>query len=534
MNRFPIIHRLCRLSSTDSFVEVMGTSGHDGLLQRERALHAHLVTSGLVRSTGIAGKLVAFYVECGELVDARKMFDEMPERGISRWVVMIGACARNGHYQEALGVFREMQRECLKLDAFVIPSVLKASGNLLDQKSGKMIHCQVFKCSFDSDAFVVSSLIDMYSKCGEVDAARDVFNGLAEKDLVVLNAMISGYAQNRRTVEGLSLVKEMKKLDINPDIITWNALISGFAQMGDEDGVSEILRLMCLDGHKPDIVSWTSIISGLVQNFQNERAFDAFRQMLSHGLCPNSATISSLLPACATLANIRLGKEIHGYSIVTGLEDHGFVRSALLDMYAKCGSISEARILFSKTRKKSTVTFNSMIFGYANHGLSEEAIELFNQMEAEREKLDHLTFTAVLTACSHAGLTDLGERLFLDMQSNYRIEPRLEHYACMVDLLGRAGKLVEAYEMIKAMPMEPDLFVWGALLGACRNHQNIELAQIAAKHLAELEPASLGNGLLLSSVYAGFGSWESVARVKKMLKRKRLRRFPGSSWIETV
>ncbi|KAG7538573.1 Pentatricopeptide repeat [Arabidopsis suecica] len=534
MNKFSIVPRSVRLLSIGSYVELIETNSRDQLLCGGRVLHAHLVTSGIARLTRIAAKLVTFYVECGKVLDARKVFDEMPKRDISGWVVMIGACARNGYYQESLDFFREMNKEGLKLDVFIVPSLLKASHNLLDQEFGKMIHCLVLKCSFESDAFIVSSLIDMYSKVGEVGNARKVFDDLAKQDLVVFNAMISGYANNSQADEALNLVKDMKLLGIKPDIITWNALISGFSHMGNEEKVSEILELMCLDGYKPDVVSWTSIISGLVHNFQNEKAFDAFKQMLTHGLYPNSATITTLLPACTTLANMKHGKEIHGYSIVTGLEDHGFVRSALLDYYGKCGFISEAMILFHKMRKKTTVTFNSMIFCYANHGLSDKAVELFDQMEATGEELDHLTFTAILTACSHSGLTYIGQNLFLLMQNKYRIEPRLEHYACMVDLLGRAGKLVEAYEMIKTMRMEPDLFVWGALLGACRNHGNMELARIAAKHLAELEPENSGNGLLLTSLYANAGSWESVVRMKKMIKKKRVKRFLGSSWVETV
>lgn len=536
MDKFSLISSSFRLLSIGSYVELIETNGRDRLICGGRKLHAHLVTSGIARLTRIAAKLVTFYVECGKVTDARKVFDEMPKRDISGWVVMIGACARNGYFQESLDMFREMSREGLKVDAFIVPSLLKASRNLLDQEFGKMIHCLVLKCSFESDAFIVSSLIDMYSKFGEVENARKAFDDLVEQDLVVFNAMISGYANNSQSDEALSLVKDMKLLGMRPDIITWNALIAGFSHIGNEERVSEIFEMMCLDGHKPDVVSWTSIISGLVHNLQNEKALNAFKQMLTHGLYPNSATITTLLPACTTVANVKHGKEIHGYSVVTGLEDHGFVRSALLDMYGKCGFISEAMILFSKIRKKTTVTFNSMIFCYANHGLADEAADLFNQMEATGEKLDHLTFTAILTACSHGGLTDLGQKMFLLMQNKYRIDPRLEHYACMVDLLGRAGKLVEAYEMIKAMPMEADLFVWGALLGACRNHGNMELARIAAERLAELEPENSGNGLLLSSLYANAGSWESVVRMKKMIKKKKkkLRKFTGSSWVDTV
>ncbi|RID41363.1 hypothetical protein BRARA_J01330 [Brassica rapa] len=532
MKRFSTLPCSLRLSSIVSYAELIETNGRDRLLPQGKKLHAHLVTSGIARLTRIAAKLVSFYVECGEVTDAKKVFDEMPKRDISGWVVMIGACSRNGYYQESLNIFREMNGEGLKLDAFIVPSVFKASRNLLDQEFGKMMHCVVLKCSFESDGFIVSSLIDMYSKFGEVENARKVFSDSSGQDLVVFNAMISGYANNSQADEALNLVGDMKLLGIKPDVITWNALIAGFSHIGDEEKVSEMLEMMCLDCHKPDVVSWTSIISGLVHNFQNAKALDAFKQMLAHGLYPNSATITTLLPACTTLASVKHGKEIHGYSVVSGLEDHGFVRSALLDMYGKCGFISEAMILFHKTTKKTTVTFNSMIFCYANHGLSEKAVELFERMEATGERLDHLTFTAILTACSHGGLTDLGQKLFLLMQNKYIIEPRLEHYACMVDLLGRAAKVVEAYEMIRAMPMEPDLFVWGALLGACRNHGNIELARIAAERLAELEPENSGNRLLLSSLYANAGSWGSVVRMKKMIKKKKLSRVPGSSWVK--
>lgn len=362
-----------------------------------------------------------------------------------------------------------------------------------------------------------------------------VFDGMAVKDLVALNAVVSGYAQQGLPNEAMGLVESMKLMGLKPNVVTWNALISGFAQKGDKAMVYAIFRLMIEDGVEPDVVSWTSVISGFVQNFRNDEAFDTFKQMLRHGFCPTSATISALLPACATAARVRVGKEIHGYALVIGVEEDVYVRSALVDMYAKCGFISEARTLFHKIPEKNTVAWNSIIFGYANHGYCEEAIELFNQMEMEgAAKLDHLTFTAALTACSHAGDIELGQRMFRIMQEKYCIEPRLEHYACMVDLLGRAGKLDEAYCMIKTMPVEPDLFVWGALLAGCRNHGHVELAEVAAKHLLELEPESAGNRLLLSSLYADAGKWGKVERIKKRIKKGKLRKLQGLSWIDNV
>ncbi|CAN0854322.1 Pentatricopeptide repeat-containing protein At5g59600 [Linum grandiflorum] len=255
--------------------------------------------------------------------------------------------------------------------------------------------------------------------------------------------------------------------------------------------------------------------------------------MLTNGFCPSHATISGLLPACASSANVRRGKELHCYAAVIGVEDDIYVRSALVDMYAKSGFIHEAKLMFHRTPKKNTATWNSMIFGNANNGCSDEAIRLFTQMEKmEGDKVDHLTFTAVFTACSHAGMVELGQSLFVLMQRKYNIAPRMEHYACMVDLLGNAGRVKEAYEVIKSIPMEPDLFVWGALLGACRKHGDIELGDIAAQKLAKLEPRNTGNNVLMSSLHAEAGSWSTVARFKKMLNSKKMR-FSGCSWIES-
>ncbi|KAF5446884.1 hypothetical protein F2P56_032480 [Juglans regia] len=509
--------------------------GHDRALHSGKKLHAHLITTGLARLTHFATKLIAIYAECGEPSNARKLFDKIPTTNVRRWIVLIGAFARSGFYQEALGLFREMQEHGLRPNKYVIPSILKACGRVSDRETGEKIHAVVLKCSFESDDFVSSALIDMYAKCGRVKMAQRVYDGMVEKNLVALNAMVSGYAQHGFAKEALILVENMQALGVKLNVVTWNTLIAGFSQQGDELMVSKLFSLMHRNGVEPDVVSWTSVISGLVQNFRNEEAFATFRKLLDHGFCPTSATVTSLLPACATTANVRRGKEIHGYALVIGVGDDIFVRSALVDMYAKCGFIAEARNLFYRMSKINTVTLNSMIFGYANHGYCNEAIELFKQMEKEEgKKLDHLSFTAVLTACSHAGLVEIGQSLFQLMQKKYWILPRLEHYACMVDLLGRAGKLAEAYDMIKGMPVEPDLFVWGALLGACRNHGNVDLAKVAAKHLSELEPDNAGNKLLLSNLYANTGSWGNVARLKNIIKKRKGKDFSGCSWVEGV
>ncbi|KAK2435938.1 putative pentatricopeptide repeat-containing protein [Trifolium repens] len=532
-----IFNRRFLRSEPESYAKLIDIYTHDRALHQGKKLHALLTTNGYMRFNLIASNLVALYICCGQLSLARKLFDKIPQTNVRRWIALIRTCARCGFYNHALAVFSEMQtlNGQNPNNVFVIPSVLKACGHVGDRVYGEQVHCFILKCAFEIDAFVSSGLIVMYSKCGKVEDARKVFDGMGMKDLVALNAVVSGYVQQGIPNEALDLVENMKLMGVNPNVVTWNALISGFAQKCDRVMVSEIFRLMIEDGVEPDVVSWTSVISGFVQNFRNDEAFDTFKQMLHHGFCPTSATISALLPGCATVARVRFGKEIHGYALVIGVEEDVYVRSALVDMYAKCGFISEARTLFYKIPDKNTVTMNSMIFGYANHGYCEEASELFNQMEMEGvTKLDHLTFTAALTACSHVGDIELGQRLFKIMQEKYSIEPRLEHYACMVDLLGRAGKLEEAYGIIKTMPVEPDLFVWGALLAACRNQGHVELAEVAAKHLSELEPESAANRLLLSCLYADAGKWGKVERIKRRIKKGKLRKLQGLSWIDNV
>ncbi|KAF9595528.1 hypothetical protein IFM89_000616 [Coptis chinensis] len=522
-------------SSSDYYSNYIEIYGRNRALRSGKILHAYLIITGLVHSTYLCSKLIAFYAQCKQISNALKLFDQIPQTNISRWIVLTGAYSRNGFYKETIKLFVEMQREGLKPNKYILPSTLRACANIANGKTGMKVHGVILRCLFDVDVVVYSSLIDMYSKCGRVDKARLVFDRIVEKDLVAWNSMVSGYAQHGCAREALVLVEEMKLVGLRPNLVTWNALISGFSLVGDDAMALKLLKMMQVEGIEPDVVSWTSIISGFVQNFCNNEAFLMFKTMMGAGVWPTSFTISSLLPACATVADLKHGKEIHCYALVTGVEVDIFVCSALVDMYAKCGYIFEATKLFNKMRERNTVTWNSMIFGFANHGYCNEALALFNQMLEKREiKPDYLTFVAALTACSNAGLVEVGWNVFHLMQKEHGIAPRLEHYACMVDLLGRAGELIEAYDLIKCMPVKPDSFVWGALLGACRNHGNIELAEIAANSLYELEPASAGSHLLLSNLYADVGKWKDAEKLKKMMKRRRLRRNTGCSWIESV
>ncbi|XP_071717194.1 pentatricopeptide repeat-containing protein At5g59600 [Rutidosis leptorrhynchoides] len=522
-------------SASDVYANIIQTHARNQSLQSGKRLHAHLIINGLARSTYIASKLIAFYTQCRQIPDARKLFDEIPKRTARRWIVLVGAYARHGFHHETMAVFCEMLRQRLEPNKFVLPSVLKACGHLLDRKMGEVLHGVVLKQEFECDVFVCSALIDMYSRCGRIGNARRVFDSMVEVDLVAMNTMVAGYVQHGYMNAALVLVEKTRSMGIYPNLVTWNTLIAAYSQANDDSTVCKLFKLMQDDGVVPDVVSWTSVISGFVRNFRFREASDRFKKMLATGIKPTSATISTLMSACAMETDSARGKQIHGYTLVIGVEKDVFVRSSLIDMYAKCGFINEASTLFNNTPERNTITWNSMIFGFANNGYFSEAIKLFNQMVDEKIDLDHLTFTAVLTACSQSGMLNLGKHIFnVVMQEDYKIEPRLEHYACMVHLLGQEGKLVEAHEMINEMHIEPDVYVWGALLGGCKLHGNVGLAEVAAKHVAELEPESAGSSLLLSGLYADTGSWGCAAKVKRAMKKKKLKKLPGSSWIRTT
>ncbi|XP_068644587.1 pentatricopeptide repeat-containing protein At5g59600 [Aristolochia californica] len=458
----------------------------------------------------------------------------MLDSKLRRWSSLISDSACRGSFRQTIYLFRQLLQENLRPNSFILPSVLRACANTQDLKTGRELHNFIFRCLDCLDPFINTALIDMYSKCGRVQLARTLFDRMPERDLITWNAMVSGYAQQGSVKNGLVLVEEMRSMGVKPDIVTWNALIAGFSLGGEDEMAINLFQTMKDDGICPDVVSWTSIISGFTKNLQYDMAFKMFRRMILAGTRPTSVTISSLLPACSNVANLRLGEEIHGYVVVAGIEEDIFVSSSLVDMYAKCGFIFKAERLFYKMHGKNVVSYNSMIFGYANNGNCDKAINLFEQMvEGGELGPDYLTFVAVIMCCSHAGWVVLGKKLFTLMQEKYGIEPRLEHYACMVDLLGRAGRISDAYEFIKMMPVDPDAFVWGALLGACQRSGNIELAELSALHLLELEPRSVGSHVTLSGILMNSGRWEDAAKLKKMVQR-RLRRSIGCSWLDAV
>eukprot|EP01018_Ginkgo_biloba_P030327 Gb_08618 [translate_table: standard] len=532
-------------------------------LQQGKDIHDYIIRSGFESDVYVQNCLLAMYAKCGSIDRARQVFNKMSQRDVVSWNTMIAAYTQNGNCEQALKLFANMHLVGVRCDSVTIASVLPACAQLVALEQGKNIHDYIIKSGFESDVYVGSALVDMYAKCGSLEIARQLFDRMSRKNAVSWNAMSTGYAQSGRASEAMELFRQMLMEYVKPNSGTVASILSASAhlialQLGKEmhgyatkNGfesdvfvgtalIDMYAKYNCLESasklfdklFERNVVSWNAMIAGYVQKKHPNEALKYFRQMQQEDVTPNAVTIAIILSACACLAALQLGKEIHDYIIRTGLQSIIFVANALIDMYAKCGSIEVAGYVFDQMSVRDVVSWNAMIMGYGIHGYGQDALTHFEQMQQAGIKPDHITFIGVLSACSHAGLVNEGWRYFDCMRQDYHITPTAEHYACMVDLLGRAGQLDEAHDFIKRMPLDPVADVWGALLGACRNHCNIDLGEHVAECLFELEPENTANYVLLSNIYAEAGKWDDVAKVRTMMKEKGLMKRPGCSWIK--
>lgn len=407
--------------------------------------------------------LITGYASRGQVEEARRLFDDMPMRDVVSWNAMISGCTQSGRFDEALEFFREMVKENVKPSESSFVTALSACAQLGNLESGNWVRSCIEDSGLGLSLPLVNALVDMYAKCGDLDAARGLFDGLNERNVVSWNVMIGGYTNMSNYKEALAL----------------------------------------------------------------------FRTMLRSDLEPNDVTLLAALPACAHLGALNLGKWIHAY---IDKKFHTYTNyslwTSLIDMYAKCGNIGAAKQVFDGMKFRSMASWNAMISGLAVHGHSSMAFEVFSNMVDKGFEPDDITFVAVLSACNHAGLLDLGRQYFSSMVQDYNISPKLQHYGIMIDLLGRAGLFDEAETLIKNMEMKPDGAIWGSLLGACRVHKRVELGEVVVERLFELEPENPGPYVLLSNIYAEASRWDDVARIRTKLHDKGMKKVPGCTSIE--
>ncbi|KAL7234389.1 hypothetical protein ACSBR1_017900 [Camellia fascicularis] len=542
---------------------VLSVCASEGIIKFGTQLHGLVIRCGLEMDSPVANTLLTMYAKCRCLSDARDLFDAMPQPDMVTWNGMIGGYVQNGFMCEASDLFREMISSSFKPDKITFASFLPSISESVNLNMGKEIHGYIVRHGVPLDVFLKSALIDIYFKCRDVKMACNVFNHGTAIDIVICSAMISGYVLNGMNMDALKIFRLLLHEQMRPNTVTLASVIpacSGLAalKLGKELHcyiLKNSLEARCYVGsaitdmyakcgrldlaHKiftrtqeKDVVCWNSIITSCSQNGKPEEAIDLFCQMGIEGVKYDTVSISAALSACANVPALCYGKEIHGFMIRGVLTSDLFAESALIDMYAKCGNLDLARCVFETMKGKNEVSWNSIIAAYGNHGHLKESLDLFHEMMKEGFQPDHVTFLTIISACGHAGQVDEGKSYFESMTEEYGIEARLEHYACMVDLFGRAGRLDEAFKIITSMPFDPDAGVWGTLLGACRVHGNVELAELASRHLFELDPQNSGYYVLLSNLQANAGKWESVLKTRSMMKDRGVQKVPGYSWIE--
>ncbi|OMO68043.1 hypothetical protein CCACVL1_20108 [Corchorus capsularis] len=526
-------------------------------------LHAHVLHLGFQQDIFVQSSLLDMYSKCSDLASARNVFDEMITRNAVSWNTMISAYCRGSCVTEAVKMLKEMWVLGFELSASSFISVLAACTNL---QLGLSMHCCIFKLGLlQCDIPLANSVMNMYVKFGSIDGARSIFDTMNERSVLSWTTIIGGYVNAGNLVEAFNLFNGMRQAGgVSQDMVLFVKIISGCVQTGNLLLASSIHSLVLKSGYDGedlmdnlvlnmyakcgDIVSarrvfemvdekciylWTSMIAAYTQFGYPAEALDLFKSLIRTGLKPNEATLATVLSACADLGSLTVGKDIEQYVKLNGFASNRKVQTSLIHMFCKCGSIEKAKEVFAGVLNKDLAVWSSMINGYATHGMGIEALDLFHRMQmSEVFNLDHAVFTSILLACSHSGLIDDGLKYFKSMKKDYGIEPGMEHYTCLVDLLGRAGHFDLALETIREIPVQVQAQVWAPLLSACRKYRNVELGEYVAKKLLSLNPGNISNYVLMANIYTSGGKWKEAAITRSMMRKRGLVKEPGWSQIE--
>lgn len=527
-------------------------------------VHGYVTQSGFLAIRSVQNSLLSMYAE-DDMESARTMFDEMCNKDVITWSVVIGGYVRSKEAEVGLQFFGEMvSDDCIEPDGITMVSVLKACTSLGDWIMGRVVHGLVISRGFGFDQYVGNSLIDMYSKCYDADSAFKVFKEMSQRNNVSWNSVLSGFVLNKNHVEALSLIYLMGKEGVEADEVTLvnilqtckffvqpfqcksvhcvimrrgyesnelvlNSLIDAYAKCSLVELAWELFNGI----KRRDVVSWSTMIAGFTYCGKPNEAMAVFQEMTLAQKKLNVVTVINLLEACSALAELRRSKWAHGISIRRGLEAKVAVGTAIVEMYSKCGAIEDSRKAFKQIPEKNVVSWSAMIAAYGMNGFAREALALLAEMKREGVEPNAVTTLSVLSALSHGGLVEEGLSFFNSMIQDHGIEPGLEHYSCVVDMLGRVGKLDSAMDLIEKIPegLETGASVWGALLSACRSHGNSEIGARAISHVLELEPSKSAGYLLASNIYASEGLWTDAARMRRLVKERGVRVVAGYSLV---
>ncbi|KAL8026311.1 hypothetical protein ABFX02_14G018200 [Erythranthe guttata] len=462
-------------------------------LTEGKVLHGLAAKHGFDSDPYVETALVGMYAACGLISDARLLFDKMSHRDVVTWNIMIDGYCQSRLFDSVLDLLEEMKSSDTKPDGRIFTTILSSCARVGKFDIGKIVHGFIQENKIVIDSHLQSALLNMYASSGAMDVAQSLFDELKTKNVVASTAMISGHSKAGNVEAARLVFDEMS----HRDLVCWSAMISAYA---DSDKPQEALKI--------------------------------FHDMQKHGLKPDQITMLSVISACARLGALDQAKQIHQFVDHKGFGDFLPISNAMIDMYAKCGSLEKAREVFGRIHRKNVISWTSMVSAFAVHGDADNALKYFQRMKFENVEPNWVTFVGVLYACSHAGLVEEGKRAFESMVDRYRITPRLEHYGCMVDLYGRANRLADALELVETMPMAPNVVIWGSLMAACRIHGEFELGEYAAKSVLGIDPDHDGAHVFLSNLYAKEKRWENVGEVRRFMKHKGILKERGCSMIE--
>ncbi|XP_011627174.1 putative pentatricopeptide repeat-containing protein At3g15130 [Amborella trichopoda] len=534
-----------------------------GWLDHGSQAHGFILKMGLESNLILTNFLVDMYAKCKRIDISQKLFDRMGERNVVSWTSLMGGYVNHGLAIKALSLFSQMVLLGVHPNEVTLSTNLKGCSSLGVLVNGLQIHAFSVKLGYEDYTVVGNSIIDMYSKCSKIEDATHAFNKMSEKNLISWNSMIGGFSHLGHWKNSLFLFRKMHSQGEKPDEFTFasvlksctslcalkegkqihghliangfskrtilsSALADLYAKCSEMDQAKEVFDRI----YEKNVVSWTVLIVGYAQAGQPEEAMDLFLQLQRTGVPIDGFVLSTMVGIFADMALCEQGKQLHCYTTKVPLGSDISVQNSIVDMYLKCGFTEEARQAFDEMPSKNVISWTVMITGYGNNGYGKEATKLFEKSQSEGIKPDEVTFLATLTACSHGGLIEEGFKYFEQMTKIYRIHPRLEHYACMVDLLGRAGRLNDALKLIKDMGLEPSKGIWQTLLGACRIHGDLKMGREVAEVLLSLDDENSANYVMLANMYASVGGWQECERVREEMKRKRLRKEVGCSWVE--
>ncbi|XP_058107682.1 pentatricopeptide repeat-containing protein At2g27610-like [Magnolia sinica] len=546
-----------------TYVAVLSACAGIGAARTGKEIHGRIYRFEQDLNSFVRNSLVTVYAKCGLIGSAQIVFDGIPCPDLVSWSSILSGYYQFGEYKEALRLFLQLRRAGVKGNEFTSASVLGACADLADLIVGKQVHCHVIKCGVRLDRFVATGIVNLYAKCGELGDAQRIFLELDEPGLASWTALVGGYTQQGEGRKAIDLFRMLHLSALKPNnhvfssvlaacansfaikegkqlhslilksgfkLVSFigNAIIDLYAKCGLLEESSKVFYEMM----ERDVVSWNALFAGHVQHGHFGEAIELLHQMLHEGMQPSIYTYSSILNLCGDLPATEWGKQTHCSIIKPGFDTDVVVGSALVDMYAKCGRLSDARKVFNNLNIKNLVSWNTMIIGYAQHGIGKEALEMFDDMQRGGAKPNDITFLGVLTACVHVGLVKDGQRYFNSMIRDHCITPGIDHFACMVNLFARVGQVRRAYEFILSMPVVPDKVVWRCLLAGCVTHKNVDIGRCAAECILKIDPEDVSAYVMLSTIYADAEMWDQMAEVRKVMKEKGLKKDPACSWIE--